>query len=77
MSIVPLARPPSLDSWSLLLSGLLCHDLGVSLLSNEEIARSLGIGVETVKEQAQKMLRKLKLPDRTAAAVLAVREGLV
>jgi DNA-binding NarL/FixJ family response regulator len=37
-------------------------------LTNEEIARSLGIGVETVKEHVQKMLRKLKLPDRTAAA---------
>ncbi len=46
-------------------------------LSNEEIARSLGIGIETVKEHVQKMLRKLQLPDRTAAAVWVLKTGLV
>jgi DNA-binding NarL/FixJ family response regulator len=46
-------------------------------LSNEEIARSLGISVETVKEHVQNMLRKLAMHDRTQAAVWAVRSGVV
>ncbi|WP_168563755.1 response regulator transcription factor [Crateriforma spongiae] len=46
-------------------------------LSNREIANSLRISVETVKEHVQNVLRKLNASDRTAAAVRAVREGLV
>lgn len=46
-------------------------------LSNEEIARSLAISIETVKEHVANLLRKLKVPDRTAAAVWAVRAGVV
>jgi DNA-binding NarL/FixJ family response regulator len=46
-------------------------------LSNEEIAWSLGISVETVKEHVQNMLRKLAMHDRTQAAVWAVRSGVV
>jgi DNA-binding NarL/FixJ family response regulator len=46
-------------------------------LSNEEIARALAIGVETVKERVKNLLRKLAVPDRTAAAVMAVRAGVV
>lgn len=38
-------------------------------LSNKEIARSLGISVETVKEHVQNVLHKLNLGDRTQAAV--------
>ena len=45
-------------------------------LSNREIAKSLGISVETVKEHVQNILRKLDSKDRTAAAVWAVRDGL-
>ncbi len=45
-------------------------------LSNREIAKSLGISVETVKEHVQNILRKLGCKDRTEAAVRAVREGL-
>jgi len=45
-------------------------------LSNDEIAASLGIGVETVKVYVQQILRKLGVRDRTQAAVLAVRERL-
>ena len=46
-------------------------------LSNKEIARSLKISVETVKEHVQNVLRKMKANDRTDAAVRAVRMGLL
>jgi len=46
-------------------------------LSNREIASSLGISVETVKEHVQNILRKIEAVDRTQAAVWAVRKGLV
>ncbi len=46
-------------------------------LSNREIARSLEISVETVKEHVQNMLRKIDAGDRTQAAVWAVKRGLV
>ena len=45
-------------------------------LSNKEIAQSLTISVETVKEHVQNILRKLAVNDRTQAAVWAVRRGL-
>lgn len=44
-------------------------------LSNKEIAETLAISVETVKEHVQKLLRKLAVNDRTQAAVWAVRRG--
>ncbi len=46
-------------------------------LTNKEIALELGISYETVKEHVQNTLRKLGVADRTQAAVLAVRKGLV
>ena len=46
-------------------------------LSNREIARSLGISIETVKEHVQNILRKLDAADRTEAAVWAVKRNLV
>ena len=46
-------------------------------LSNKEIAESLGISIETVKEHVQNILRKLRLSDRTQAAVWSIRKGLV
>ena len=46
-------------------------------LSNKEIAKSLGISVETVKEHVQNILRKTGASDRTDVAVRAVRLGLV
>lgn len=46
-------------------------------LSNREIARSLKISVETVKEHVQNILRKSGASDRTDAAVRAVRSGLL
>ena len=46
-------------------------------LSNREIANSLGISIETVKEHVQNILRKTGASDRTDVAVRAVRLGLV
>lgn len=46
-------------------------------LSNREIAKSLDISIETVKEHVQNMLRKINAGDRTEAAVRAVRMGLI
>ncbi len=46
-------------------------------LSNDEIAQSLEISVETVKEHVQNLLRKLAVNDRTQAAVWAVKSGVV
>jgi len=45
-------------------------------LSNQEIADSLTISVETVKEHVQNLLRKMSLNDRTQAAVWAIRHGV-
>ena len=46
-------------------------------LSNREIAKSLDISIETVKEHVQNVLRKLDMADRTMVAVWAVKKGLV
>lgn len=46
-------------------------------LTNKEIAHSLHISYETVKEHVQHILRKIGVSDRTQAAVWAVRKGLV
>jgi len=46
-------------------------------LSNREVAKSLEISVETVKEHVQNILRKLDVNDRTQAAVWAVKRNLV
>ena len=46
-------------------------------LSNKEIASSLSISVETVKEHVQNVLRKVNATDRTDAAVRAVKLGIV
>jgi DNA-binding NarL/FixJ family response regulator len=46
-------------------------------LTNDEIAKALHIGYQTVKEHVQNVLRKLGLNDRTQAAVWAIRKGLV
>ncbi len=45
--------------------------------TNKEIADVLKISYETVKEHVQHTLRKLRVADRTQAAVWAVRKGLV
>lgn len=45
-------------------------------LTNKQIAQSLEISYETVKEHVQHVLRKVGVTDRTQAAVWAVRQGL-
>jgi DNA-binding NarL/FixJ family response regulator len=46
-------------------------------LTNREIAQSLKISYETVKEHVQHILKKVGVSDRTQAAVWAVRQNLV
>ncbi|MCE9630846.1 MAG: response regulator transcription factor [Planctomycetia bacterium] len=46
-------------------------------LSNDELARALGISIETVKEHVQKIRSKIAAKDRTHAAVWAVKAGVV
>lgn len=46
-------------------------------LTNKQIATTLHISYETVKEHVQHILRKIGLTDRTQAAVWAVRKELV
>jgi len=45
--------------------------------TNRQIARRLSVSEETIKSHVASILRKLAVPDRTSAAVLAVRAGLV
>ena len=45
--------------------------------SNKRIAFELGISEKTVKTHVGHLLAKLGVTDRTQAALLAVREGLV
>jgi DNA-binding NarL/FixJ family response regulator len=46
-------------------------------LTNKQIAQTMEISYETVKEHVQHILRKIGLTDRTQAAVWAVRNELV
>jgi len=46
-------------------------------LTNKQIAQTMSISYETVKEHVQHVLRKIGLTDRTQAAVWAVRNELV
>ncbi len=46
-------------------------------LTNKQIAETMKISYETVKEHVQHVLRKIGLTDRTQAAVWAVRNNLV
>jgi DNA-binding NarL/FixJ family response regulator len=45
--------------------------------SNREIARALALSEKTVKAHVSAVLAKLGVPDRTQAALFAVRSGLV
>lgn len=44
-------------------------------LSNQEIARTIQVKLETAKEHVLNALRKLDVADRTQAAVLAIQNG--
>ena len=46
-------------------------------LSNKQLAERLVVSEKTVKTHVSSILSKLHLPDRTQAALFAVREGLV
>ncbi|MDO4587981.1 MAG: response regulator transcription factor [Planctomycetia bacterium] len=46
-------------------------------LSNKEIASSLKLSIDTIKEHIQNILRKLDVNDRTQAAVWAVRNNII
>jgi DNA-binding NarL/FixJ family response regulator len=46
-------------------------------LENKQIARRLGIGVETVKTHISRILDRLGVSSRTEAVVVALRDGLV
>jgi len=46
-------------------------------MTNQQIASDLIMSLSTVKTHLQSIFRKLELPSRTEAAVLAVREGLL
>jgi DNA-binding NarL/FixJ family response regulator len=46
-------------------------------MSNKEIAMALGISHQTVKNHVTAVLRKLRVDDRTQAAVYALRQGWV
>jgi DNA-binding NarL/FixJ family response regulator len=45
--------------------------------ANKEIARRLSLSEKTVKTHVSNILQKLGVADRTQAALLAVRRGLV
>ena len=46
-------------------------------LSNQEIASRLFLSTETVKTHMRHLMEKMKVSDRTQAAVKALREGLI
>ena len=46
-------------------------------LTNREIAQTMSLSYETIKETVQRIFRKVGVVDRTQVAVWAVRKGLV
>jgi DNA-binding NarL/FixJ family response regulator len=45
--------------------------------SNKEIAATLGVSVDTVKGQVKSILSKLDASDRTQAAMIAIKRGII
>ena len=46
-------------------------------MTNKEIGGRLGMAEDTVKKHVQNLIWKLRAADRTQAAVIAVRTGLL
>ena len=46
-------------------------------MTNSQIAKDLCMSVSTVKTHVQNIFQKFDLPNRTEAAVFAVRQGLL
>jgi len=46
-------------------------------LSNQQIAKKLGISINTTKVHVCSILQKMSVEDRTQAAVKAIRENLI
>jgi DNA-binding NarL/FixJ family response regulator len=46
-------------------------------VTNRKVAESVGVSEATVKSDLQHIFRKLGVSDRTEAAVIAVRRGLI
>jgi DNA-binding NarL/FixJ family response regulator len=69
---VVIAPMPSLSSRELAILRLIADGR-----DNEEIAKTLHFGLGTIKLHVRKILEKLGVPTRTAAAVRAVRLGLI
>jgi DNA-binding NarL/FixJ family response regulator len=62
--------------------GLTCREhevlcLVANGLSNKEIAAALNLSVRTVKAHVSNVLQKLNVADRTQAAVVAIKSGIV
>jgi DNA-binding NarL/FixJ family response regulator len=71
------ADPPAGAGQSLTARELDVLRLVVEGFANKEIARRLTITEKTVKTHVSRILQKLDVPDRTGAAVLAIRRRLV
>jgi DNA-binding NarL/FixJ family response regulator len=46
-------------------------------LNNKDIAESLSISLFTVKNHVSNVIQKLAVDDRTQAAILALKKGLI
>lgn len=75
--LVARLRTPGDDSVALTVRELSVLQLIAQGLSNKAIARSLSLTEGTVKGYVSQILQKMGINDRTQAAMIAVRKGLV
>ncbi|MBI2935582.1 MAG: response regulator transcription factor, partial [Chloroflexi bacterium] len=79
----PVARPPTNGkSDSVVTEQFTAREMEVLRLvaqgfANKEIAKELNLAEVTVKKYVQSVIAKLGVSDRTSAAIIAVRMGLV